>query len=168
MADDQKVYYPETIQDSPMPNQDLVTSLDTSQETAGEVYGSKTIKQQPLPTKRIAIEVIGNALNTKSRKILAEFEFTQTGAIQVGSYQNGVSGDIKISPNGIVARDQTGATTFAIDGTTGDAVFKGTVQTGTLISGQVIVGNNNVIIDGENQRIIINDGQYDRVILGLF
>ena len=119
-----------------------------------------------MPTRRVAHEVIGSALNTKSRKILAVFEFTESGALQIGKYENGVSGDLRITPNGITARDLAGITTFSLDGTTGDAVFKGTIQSESLIAGLVAVGDNNVILDGENQRIVINDGTNDRILIG--
>lgn len=168
MADDDlKVYYPETISENPLPESDQTTSPASSQDTANQEFSNETIKENDFPTKRIAHELLGESLNTKSRRILAEFQFTLSGALQIGKYENGTSGDIRISPNGIVARDQTGAVTFALDGTTGDAVFKGTVQTGTLISGTVVVGNNNVIIDGENKRIMIYDESgTPRILLG--
>ena len=163
---EEKVYTPDwSLPDTPFPMEGEA-DLSASQKTRGETYGPKTIKDQGFPTKRVAVELIGLALNTKSRKILAEFEFTEHGAIQIGKYTHGVSGDLRITPNGITARDKAGITTFAIDGATGNAVFKGTVQAGTLISGVVVVGNNRVIIDGENRRIIINDGTDDRILIG--
>lgn len=135
-----KVYTPEEIADTPFP-QEEETDLGTSQETSGGVYSPTTIKDKKFPTKRIAHELIASVLNTRSRKILAEFEFTEMGAIQIGKYQNGVSGDLRISPNGITARDLAGITTFAIDGETGDAVFKGTIQAGSLIAAEIDGGN---------------------------
>jgi len=62
-----------------------------------------------------------------------------------------VSGDLRITPNGLTARDIAGITTFAIDGTTGGAVFKGTVQSGSLLTGGVVVEDENgqTVIDGE-------------------
>jgi hypothetical protein len=163
--DELKVLTPEVIADNPFPNQEETSNSQTSQIT-GDTASPSTSKVQGMPTKRIAYEVIGSALNTKSRKILAVFEFTESGALQIGKYENGVSGDLRITPNGITARDLAGITTFAIDGTTGDAVFKGTIQAESLIAGLVAVGNNNVILDGENQRIVVNDGTNDRVLIG--
>ena len=89
-----------------------------------------------------------------------------SGALQIGKYESGVSGDLRISPNGIVARNSSGMTTFALDGDTGSAVFMGEIQAGAIITGLVSVGNNNVVIDGENQRMIVNDGQTDRILIG--
>lgn len=162
---DEKIYTAETIPDQPLPQEgsEIATSEPSS---SGDTYTQKTIKPNSVPVKRVAVELIGAAINTKSKKILAEFEFTEGGAIQIGKYENGVSGDIRITPNGIVARDSSGITTFALDGDTGSAVFKGSVQSGSIITGEVIVGNNSVIIDGANKRIIINDGVTDRILLG--
>lgn len=166
MDDKEKVYTPQTIEDQPLPGEDTTTSSPTSQSSTSVVVSPATIKNQSFPTKRIAHELIGSALNTRSKKILAVFEFTDSGALQIGKYENGVSGDLRITPNGITARDLAGITTFAIDGTTGDAVFKGTIQAESIISGIVSVGNNNVIIDGANKQIIVNDGTNDRVLIG--
>ena len=167
MADtEDKVYTPETIPDQPFPGEGEEIA-QTGGSTSGDILHPTTTPATKFPTKRIAHELIGAALNTKSRKILAEFEFTPSGALQVGKYENGVSGDLRISPNGITARNISGITTFAIDADTGDATFLGTIQSNSLIAGTVIVGNNNVIIDGENQRIIIyDDNGIARILLG--
>ncbi len=164
---DEKVYTPEIISENPIPQSDGVVSLassDSGSESKG--YSASVIKPQNIPVKRTAVEIIGSVLNTMSRKILGVLEFTQSGAIQIGKYTNGVNGDIRISPNGIIARDLSGNTTFGLDGDTGNAVFKGQIQSGSLVTGEVVVGNNRIIIDGENQTIIVNDGVNDRVLIG--
>lgn len=145
---DEKIYYPETIEDSPLPNAEASESYGTSQSTANDTYSPQTIKSQVVPKKRVAQELIGSALNTKSRKILATFELAQSGGIQIGEYENGISGDIRITPTGIVARDTAGVTTFALDAETGDAVFKGVVQAGSIISAGDIVGGTLFLADG--------------------
>jgi len=163
---DEKVYYQETIEENPFPQEGETVSFDVSQQSAKDEYANQEIDPQTLPSRRLARELIASALNTKSRRILGEFQFTESGAIQIGKYVNGDSGDLRITPDGLTARDSAGLTTFSIDGTDGSAVFKGTVQAGTLISGEVIVGNNNIIIDGASRQIIINDGTHDRVLIG--
>ena len=161
-----KIYKPQVIDDNPFPNEEGEVPFGVTQSTSGERVSAEKIPDQGFPTKRIATEVISTALNTKSRKILAEFEFTESGALQIGKYANGVSGDLKISPSGIVARNDAGTTTFAIDATTGDAVFKGSVQAGSIITGLVVVGDNKIILDGEKRYILIADENDDRVLLG--
>jgi len=152
----EKIYTPEVIQENPFPGDPLLPRVPQPKSPAG-TYTPKADAEGRFPTRKIAVELLGQALNTKSKKILQEFQFTPSGAIQVGNYKKGVTGDLRISPNGITARDIAGLTTFAIDGTTGDAVFKGTIQTGALISGLVDVGDNSIVIDGESKRMVFYD-----------
>lgn len=161
---DDKLYTPEIIQENPFPTEGELVSNLAGSNPAG-TYSPTVSKEGRLPTRKIAVDLIGTALNTKSKKILQEFEFTPSGAIKVGEYEKGVSGDIRISPNGLVARNQSGLETIAIDGDTGDAVFKGTIQTGALISGLVDVGNNSIVIDGESRRMVFYDENGIPVIL---
>jgi|TARA_Y100000034_G_scaffold52172_1_gene64100 hypothetical protein len=167
MAEKIKVYHPTVIEDTPFPGQEGEVILADSQAKNG-VHSPNTIKGKQFPRKRVAVELLGSALNTRSRRILAEFQFTEMGAIQIGKYKNAISGDLRISPNGITARDKAGVTTFAIDGTTGDAVFKGEVRSGSLVTGEIVVGNNNVIIDGSSGqgKMVINDGTTDIILIG--
>jgi len=134
--DEDKVYYPEVTPTTPFPGENAVVENTTTANSG--TLSPTTIKPNPLPVKRVAVELLSSALNTRSKKVLAEFQFTESGALQIGKYSNGISGDLRISPNGIVARDLAGITTFAIDGTTGDAIFKGTVQAGSFISSSLI------------------------------
>lgn len=156
-----KVYEPETIPDTPLPNQ----GGDTGQSTVSgqnQVYHPEEIPNQPFPSKVIASELIGQNLDTQAKKILGNFSFTQFGGIQVGEYKSGVSGDIKISPSGIVARDSTGTNTFVLDGTTGNATFKGTVQAGSVISGELTVGGS---LNGNGRIHVLDSGGVERVTI---
>lgn len=160
---DLKIYESEVIQDAPLPNQGEVDG-NISQQTSGSVYGSETIQDQPLPVKKYAQELLSKTLNTVSQKILGAYTFTQHGAIQIGKYLAGQSGEIKISPDGIVAKNKNGDTTFALDGDTGDATFKGTLKAGTLIA-----GDDNVIIEqaGNNGgRIILFSNGLPSIVIG--
>jgi hypothetical protein len=58
------------------------------------------------------------------------------------------------------------ATDDDLDTLDGNALKKD--NTTQILSGKIIVGNNKVIIDGANKRIIINDGDDNRVLIGLF
>jgi len=161
---DDKIYTNEVIENNPFPNQEVLTTAQTP-SAEKDTFSNTVIKPPQFPTKRIAQELIGSSLNTRSRKILAEFEFTQSGALQIGKYTEGVTGDIRISPNGIVGRDSSGLTTFAIDATTGDVVFKGSVQAGSVITGVLYVGNNSIVIDGDTRRMVFYDENDVPVIL---
>jgi len=131
-------------------------------------------------SRNIIRDIINSNLNTQAATILGSFEFGASGAIQIGEYSAGVSGDLRLSPSGLVARNASNVTTFSIDGETGSATFLGTVAAGAVIAADVSVarltagtiavaanlGNANVILDGANKRIVINDGTNDRVLIG--
>lgn len=134
---DEKIYFPETIPENPFPGDEPVEIGAGNTSVAGGSYKPATTKDQQVPTKRIATELLSSALNTKSKKITKEFQFTESGALQVGKYENGVSGDVRISPAGITARNTSGNPTFSLDGETGDATFAGTVQAGAVIAANI-------------------------------
>lgn len=121
-----QIFYPTVVEDAPFPGQE--TAQVSESTTSGGNSIPTTTGDKPVKKKVIAHETISQSLNTLSKKINGVFEFLAMGAIKIGEYLQGVSGEIKISPDGIVARNKSGVTTFAIDGDTGDATFKGTVQ----------------------------------------
>src|SRR5258705_8961061 len=124
-----KIYTPEVIADLPFPNQQAQQNVTES----GIVTGSAPLKpasipNQPFPQQMVAQELLSTALNTRTKKIIQEFNFAPSGAIEIGDFKQGESGDVRISPDGVVARNLDGDTTFALDGETGDAFFKGIIQ----------------------------------------
>lgn len=146
---DEKVYKPATIEEQPFPGLTQTGFFNDSETTTSKsTYNPKTVQDRPIPQKIISHETIGQSLNTKSKKILQEFGFTESGAIAIGKFLQAISGDIRITPNGIVARDSSGNITFALDGDTGNATFAGELRSGSSITGRIQVGNN-VVIDGE-------------------
>lgn len=143
------------------------TSPSTTSQGVQSLYGEE-IPARKFPTQTIANNVISDSFDSQQKRILGAYEFGINGSIAVGTYEEGVSGDVRISPNGIVARDITGATTFTLDGATGDATFKGTIAANSLIAGRTDIGvaGGNVYIDGDEVRIIISDGTNDRILIG--
>lgn len=123
-----KVYQQEIIEENPFPGQELVLATTASVGGTNGTFNPATTKEQKLPRKRVSTELLSTALNTRSRKILEQFELVQSGGFQIGDFKNGISGDLRITPNGITARDIAGLTTFAIDGSDGSAIFKGLVR----------------------------------------
>lgn len=99
--------------------------------TGGIIDGTSTIGGRVGSILASAIDASGHfadsAISTATNTILGAFTFGVSGAIQIGTYVNGVTGDIRISPTGILGRDNTGATTFSINATTGVAVLNGLV-----------------------------------------
>jgi len=136
MDDKPKVYTPEVIPDAGFPLEGTPTTAVTSstQQTTNQTFGAKEMAEQGFPLKMVAKELMSTAINTITKKITKAFEFTKSGALQIGEYINGVSGDIRISPDGITARNNAGNTTFSLDGDTGDAIFTGDVRASTFTS----------------------------------
>lgn len=95
------------------------------------IDGTSTIGGRVSSTLASAIDASGHfadaAINTATSTILGAFTFGVSGALQIGTYVNGVSGDIRISPTGILGRDKDNNTTFSINATTGIAVLNGLV-----------------------------------------
>lgn len=174
MADD-KIYTPEVLEPE-NPLEDVINvfgndneSVYSSSSNNKEVKSTNTKVDRQFPETIVARETVSQSLDTLNRRILGNFTFGEVGALQVGSYKPGESGDIRITPNGITARNVNGENTFSIDGTTGDATFKGTIQADTVISGQVIVGNNSWIIDGDstNPSIILYNSGTPALFMGI-
>lgn len=131
---DEKVYTPEVIAENPFPGEPIL--IDSSSKASADGNYSPTVtRSRAFKKKVLANELLSTALNTRSRKILGEFSFAASGALQLGDFREGISGDLRLTPNGITARDLAGLTTFALDGTDGSAVFKGHVQAGSFVSG---------------------------------
>ena len=142
---DDKTYHQEIVQDNPFPGEPLLVPL-TSQANPAGTFSPSVSKDKTFPIKRTAVELLSTALNTRSRKILEKFDLVQSGAIQIGNFKEGLTGDLRLTPNGITARDIAGLTTFAIDGSDGSAVFAGEVRSGTLITGTVVVTDGNIAL----------------------
>jgi len=100
------------------------------------VDGTTTIGGRLASVLNTAIDSAGHfadaAFSTATSTIITPFTFGASGALQIGTYANGVSGDLKISPAGILARNSAGETTFFLNGNTG------------VISGSALVVGTNV------------------------
>jgi len=134
MTDNDKIYYPEVIDSYVLPETVAPTDNASSSASGQTLILPTSQVSETFPDRNVSREVISQALNTKSKKILGDFSFGQVGAISIGSYESGVSGDIRITPSGIVARNSSGVTTVSIDGDTGDAVFSGTVTASAIVA----------------------------------
>jgi hypothetical protein len=153
---DEKVYQPEIIQENPFPGEVAQSVLSENQGDTKENLTPTTDKEKTFPIKKIAIELLSTALNTRSRKILKEFDLQQSGGFQIGNFQEGLSGDLRLTPNGMTARNIAGITTFAIDGDTGDAIFAGQVRAGSTIVADTIVTEQSS--NGNGRTVYYNNG----------
>jgi len=154
-----KIYYPETINSFSLPGIIGEQSYLSSNNGYG-VNAPESVKPVQFPSANFAQEVLSKNLNTQSKKILGSFSFNTSGAIVIGTYENGVTGDIKLSPNGIVARNSAGTTTFSIDGTTGSATFLGTLIAGSLFSGDIAIGAGNAIFKADSNGIYLGNATF--------
>lgn len=124
---------PTTIKDAPIPliaggeTPSLGSNTDSVVADSG-AYLPNTHIDTKFPQVNVAQETISQSINTETKKILGEYTFEQNGAIAIGKFSQGVSGEIDISPVGIVARNVNGDSTFSLNAATGDAIFKGTVE----------------------------------------
>ena len=124
------------IKDLVFPNLEESSTVSSGSGGDGE-YSNPVMPDVVFPTLKIAREVISTTLDTRSKQILGAYSFGQMGAIQIGVYELGVSGDIRITPDGFVARNTAGENTIAIDGETGDLVLKGTILAGSVIAAEL-------------------------------
>jgi len=155
MAD--KNYTPETAQETPFPGEPTILNTQNQPSSSGN-YAPITTKEKTMPVKRLAVELLSTALNTKSRKILQEFVLEQSGGFKIGDFKQGISGEMSLTPNGQTAKNKSGITTFAIDGDTGDAIFAGELKSGSLITGTVQVTDGNIALyNGGILEIFIGD-----------
>jgi hypothetical protein len=153
-AENDRVFYPETILSTPIPETIAEETVASGVSSSATVSAPVSVAVK-FPPRQTAKELLSSALNTRSKKILADFSFGVLGAISIGEYSFGVSGDVRITPNGITARNVNGDTTFSLDGTSGDAVFAGTIQAGSVIAGIVEVTGAFIVNDGSNDIILL-------------
>lgn len=156
MAND--TYEPEVVQENPFPNE-LVSPTGQISRGTGDTFTPATSKEKMFPKKRTAVELLSTALNTRSRKVLQEFELEQSGGFQIGKFEEGLTGDVRITPNGLTGRNVAGITTFALD-TDGNLVLVGELRSGSLITGSVVVTDGDISLynDGVLEIFIGDDG----------
>ncbi len=115
-----------------IPMKEKVVLPDPTQDIGATIGGmgtrlASTVTEAINASGNLVKDVINEKLDTDAKTILDAFTFGASGALQIGTYVNGVTGDIRISPNGVVSRNSTGANTITIDGTTGDVTLAGTI-----------------------------------------
>jgi hypothetical protein len=165
---DNKVYEQEVIVETPFPSETGIPGFAPTVANAVGTYTPTTTKEKTIPKKKLALELLSTALNTRSKKILQEFDLADSGGLKIGNFKEGLSGDLRITPNGLTARDIAGLTTFAIDGLTGSAVFRGEIRAADFVisdeNGLISLNNfNSGYIDNSNVLTITPGGVYVEV-----
>lgn len=161
MAD--TILKPTVIEEVDFPEIGQTVITTTGGGDTKEVLTPNAEDGKSFPPATIARSVIADSFDTQSRRILSDYSFGEHGSLSVGKFEPGVSGDVKISPAGIVARNKDGKTTITMDATTGDATFMGTLAAGSLIAGNYFA----VLEIGSRRGIFINDGTYDVIFMGI-
>ena len=123
---------------------------DGSFEFIGTVSGrsTATIASTINSSGNVITDIVNARFDTSAKNILASFAFGASGALQIGSYVNGVTGDVKISPAGIIGRNSSGSNTFSIDGTTGVATFAGALSAPSGTLGGFTLGSTTITSTG--------------------
>ena len=147
-----QVFYPEVVQDAPFPNEGT-GEIPKAETLPSGTYSPTTTPATEITRKRVAVELLSQALNTRTKRILQEFELELSGGFKIGNYKDGETGDVRITPNGITSRNNAGITTMTLDGTTGDAIFAGKIQSGSVITETLQVGNNSIVLSGTDRRM---------------
>ena len=161
MAD--TILKPVVIEEVAFPELSQEVTVRSDNSGTKEILTPNAEEGKSFPPASIARTVIADSFDTQSRRILSDYTFGEYGSISIGKFEPGVSGDIKISPAGIVTRNKTGETTITLDATTGDGTFKGTLASGSLITGNFFA----VLEIGSRRGIFINDGTYDVIFMGI-
>lgn len=152
-----KVYYPETIEEQPLPGipyagiTGVPQSLREINANEGlKLDGIEVVNGNPQWIK----DIVNERINTASKNILKDFNFGDAdfaGGVYAGNIAWNTGNGSYVSGSGIVLnrRGIIGANgsqvTFSIDATTGDATFRGDITastvTGGTISGTTITGS---------------------------
>ena len=123
---------PNTISDSPIPLLDG-SILNSFGQTSNPSTGNdedlqKIYADRGLQDLSIAQDVQSQSFDSETKRIKGAYEFESLGSLKIGQFQQGVSGEINISSDGIIATNSDGDETINLDGTDGDATFFGTVN----------------------------------------
>lgn len=157
MAEKYKIIYPTVIEPTPLNGQEYQFNSGTTSSTSSIMgtTSSETTKTRTLSPPQYAKEVVSSRLNTISGQITSKFEFTKFGALEIG--QEGETGWIRITGDGIVAEDINGDQTFYIDGRTGNATFSGELAANNILTGEINLGTDGRIYggDGSNYRWVL-------------
>ena len=147
------------------------TISDGTIDLIGTISGRSTltIASAINSSGNLITEIVNAKLNTSAKTILDAFTFGVSGAIQIGTYSAGVSGDIRISPNGIVGRNSANENTFTID-TDGNATFAGvlsaasgtlgSITAGTFTGVTLAIGSSNSIFKADSNGIYLGNATF--------
>jgi hypothetical protein len=146
-----KIIQPPVIEVTPLQTatSDMYVNEVSSPSTSKSVNDAPTLNYRSLPRPEHAKEVISNKLDTLIGKIKQTLEFTHYGALKIGKFIEGETGEITITGDGITATDIKGRPTFGLNGQNGDAYFSGELAAKSIITGRIDIGRDGYIIGGD-------------------
>jgi hypothetical protein len=144
-----KILQPPVIEVRPLTAQRQMFVSQDKTETKAGVSQTPDTGYRSLPPPQHAHEVVSNRLDTAAGKVKGLLEFTKYGALKIGKYEEGETGEIVITGDGITAININNKTTFNLDGRNGDATFAGELAAGGIITGKIDMGKDGYIIGGD-------------------
>lgn len=148
-AQESKVYYPETIEEEPLPGipysgiTGVPQSLSEINSNEGmKLGGIEIVNGNP----QWINDIVNERINTAEKQILRDFNFGDTdfaGGVYAGNIAWNTGTGAYVSGNGILINRKgiIGANgsvvTFSIDATTGNATFRGDVTASTITGGTI-------------------------------
>lgn len=145
-----KVYYPETIDEQPLPDFTPYSQVPETPRNVKEINRTDGLKLEGIEVvndnPRWVNDIINARIDTASKNILSNFTFGDTdfaGGVYAGdiswntsngAYSGGAG--ILLNRNGIIGANGS-IVTFSIDATTGNATFRGSVTASTITGGSI-------------------------------
>lgn len=88
-----------------------------------DIYTPAEINEEQLPKRETANNVVSVAFDTVIRKFLNQFTFGNHGSLKIGNYVNGTYGQMLLSNDGLVMKNQAGVESLKLDPVTGTIAF---------------------------------------------
>lgn len=157
MIEKLKLEESENVKDQPLPESILWDSISDAPQSVKDLNYTDGVKLESIDEDgRFTEDVINARLNTQTQRILAEFQFQDSGALAMKTDANN---GLWLSPTGILGK-KSGATTFAID-TGGNATFSGSVVSATITSSTITGGTIRTASSGTRVQMTGADNRLD-------
>lgn len=117
-----KTQSPVEIVDRPLPGAEYPAEVGdvTSKK---DIFEPGSIRDQDIPERVIARELISESFDSHARQFLDQFRFGAKGSLKIGNYVNGTYGQMLLSNDGLVMKNQAGVESLKLDPVTGTIAF---------------------------------------------
>lgn len=117
-----KTKTPVEIVDRALPDAQTPASIGNVKHTK-KLYSPAEIREESLPERVVAEELINKHINSNTRQFLGQWKFGAKGSFKLGNYVNGIHGQMLLSPDGLVMKNQAGVESLKLDPVTGTIAF---------------------------------------------